>query len=148
MAVALSPAAAIAACEAVAALIDAGSGPGYLVVYDGTIPQTGGKPDVTVAITTQNELARVPLKDPAFLVPAVSSGGNGTATINIDDPDAVLGLAFGVPTFARFEDSDNNEILQVGVSLASGDINCVPLSIDLGQSVDVGTVTYSHPQVL
>lgn len=97
---------------AVLAAIDAGSGPGLIKIYSGTVPANVG-----ASLGAATLLATLTLSDPAG---TVSSGALTFSTITQDSSAD----ASGTPTFARVTDSDGNAALQCSAGVGSGDLNC------------------------
>lgn len=134
MALTISTAARNAAAEAVAGLVDAGTGAGVLLIYDGTRP---AGPDT--AITNQTLLAEIELNDPAF-----GSASNGTATLNVEGL-TTTGLAAGTATWFRFTDSDGNGVIDGSVTATGGGgdltLNTTTISIGLTVEITSGQIT-------
>lgn len=94
--------------DAIAALINAGSGPGLLRIYDGAQPA-----DADDDITVQVLLAELEFADPVAAAPASA----GVLTFDtIPDANAV---ATGTATWARVLDSDENKIFDANVGIAA-----------------------------
>lgn len=131
----LSNAVRSAMADAFKAKIDAGSGPGKLLVY--SEPRPAG-PDT--AVTTQTKLLEFTLADPSF-----SSASDGVITLDADPDLEATGLANGTATWARIVDGDGNAIAdcKVTVTGGGGDLILSTTSITIGLEVSItsGTVT-------
>lgn len=139
----IANASAIAACDAVVDLVDAGTGAGKVIVYDGTIPT-----DADTAVTTQNVLAEITLNDPAF-GNAADNTGSARASANglpVEDSSA---NATGTATWFRLVDSDDNVILQGDVSTTAagtGDMQMNSTSIQSGAAVSITSFNVDMPE--
>ena len=109
-------------CNYVVDLIDAGAGAGTLQF------QTSG--DVEVATLT--------FSDPAF---GASSSGTATASAITSDTSATGG------TVAKFKvyDSTATLVFSGAVSTSGSDINLSSLSVGVGDTVSISSLTYSAP---
>lgn len=109
-------------CNYVVDLIDAGAGAGTLQF------QTSG--DVEVATLT--------FSDPAF---GASSSGTATASAITPDTSATGG------TVAKFKvyDSNATHVFSGAVSTSGSDINLSSLSVGVGDTVSISSLTYSAP---
>lgn len=132
-------AAALAACDGIVDLIDAGSGAGKLRIYSGTQPTN---PDV--AITDQTLLAELTFGDPAFGAAADGTPG-GVATANSITADSSAN-ASGTATWFRAVDSDDNAIFDGTVGTSGANLNLDSVSITAGQSVSVSSLTFTMPE--
>lgn len=126
----LSDAAAIAAANAVVALLDAGSGPGKLQIL------TAG--DVL--------LAECELSDPAADGSAVMVGSDAVVTLDsiTGDPSAA---ASGTAAKARLVDSDDTVVAEgdAGTVGSGAMVELVTTTVVAGQPVTVSSATYTHP---
>lgn len=140
MAVRISTVAAIAACDVINALIDAGAGAGTLRIYGGARPA-----NVDTAIGAQPLLVEFQLADPAF-APAVDANNGGHATANTVDP--VQALATGTATFFRIFDGDGNAVFDGDVTDTSGngDLKLSSTSVIEGIDVTVVSLTTTMPK--
>jgi hypothetical protein len=111
----ISNAAAIAALNAIVDLLDAGSGPGKIRIYDGTRPT-----DVDTAVGSQVLLAELTLSDPAF-GNAVDDTPGALAVASAITADASAN-ASGTATWYRALDSDNNAVIDGNVGTTSADL--------------------------
>lgn len=137
----LSNAAAIAACNAIVDLIDAGSAAGKLRIYDGSKPTN---PDV--AVGAQVLLAELTLADPAFGNAAdANPGGRATAGTITDDSSA---NATGTATWFRVLDSDNLAIIDGDVTTTGGggDLQLNSTAIQSGAQVSISSYTVTMPE--
>lgn len=135
MAVHITSAIAIAVCNAINAYLDAGSGPGTLVIYDGTRPA-----NADTAVSGQVALVTFALHDPAF-APAAAVAGGGQATAN--DIDPVVAAATGTATWFRAYDSDGKSVFDGAVTdtTGTGDLKLSSTSIVTGIDVTVVSLT-------
>lgn len=140
MAVRISTAAAIAACNTLTSLIDAGSGVGTLVIYDGARPA-----NVDTAVTTQTALVTFEFSDPAF-ASAVDANNAGHATANLIA--AVQADETGTASWFRVYDSDDNPIYDGTVTdtNGNGDLKVSSTAIVQGIDVTVVSLTASMPK--
>lgn len=123
-----------ARATAIRDLIDAGSGPGTLKIYAGTVPATGA------AITTQTLLGTCTFSDPC-----------GTVTNGVLTFSAITGgtaVATGTATFARALDSTGTFVadLDAGVTGSGSAIELSTVGIVIGAvlSVTSGTITEAN----
>ena len=130
----LSTAARNAAAEAVVALLDAGTGPGYIEFRTGSLPAS---PQTAASGTL---LGTVTLDNPA--------GGTATAgQITIADPASVVGVGDGDAGWARLYDSDANPVIDCDVTATGGGgtITLDTVTISTGINIDIGALTYVQP---
>lgn len=140
MAVRISSAAAIAACDAIVDLVDGGAAGGELIIYSGTRPAT-----VDTTITDQTELVTFTLADPSFgNATDVTAGGVAT----LEDVAAVQASATGTATFFRMFDSDGNAILdgEVTDTEGSGDLKLSSTSVIQDIEVTIVSMTATMPK--
>ena len=90
------------------AAIDAGSGPGLINIYSGTMPAT-----VETAITTQTLLATLTFSDPCGTIT------DGVLTMDAITQD-VSADATGMAAWARITDSDGNVVMDINASATGG----------------------------
>lgn len=140
MAVRISTAAALAACNAITALIDAGDVAGTLVIYDGARPASAD-----TAITTQTALVTFEFGDPAF-ASAVDVNNSGHATANLIA--AVQADETGTAAWFRVYDSDDNPVYDGTVTdtNGNGDLKVSSTAIVQGIDVTVVSLTASMPK--
>lgn len=135
----ISNAAAKAACDAIVDLIDGGSGPGKLRIYDGTQPA-----DPDTAVSTQTLLAELTLSDPAFGAAAdANPGGRATAASITSDSSA---NATGTASWFRVVDSNDVAIIDGSVGTSGCDLNLNTTSIVAGAQVSVTSWTFTMPE--
>jgi len=103
-------------------LIDAGAGAGTLEF------QTSGNVEV----------ATLTFSDPAF---GAATGGTATASAITSDTSATGGA---VAKFA-VKDSNGNPVFYGAVSTSGSDINLSSLSVGVGDTVSISSLTYSAP---
>jgi hypothetical protein len=140
MALKLGVAAAIAAADAVADLVDVGTPASKLIVYDGTEPATPA-----TAVGSQVALVTFDLLDPCF-AGAVDTVGGGQAVANI--PPAVNAAASGTASWFRINDGNGLCILQGNVTdtAGNGDLKVSSTSIVSGIEVSIISLTYTQPK--
>lgn len=115
-----------AALDAVWDRLDAGTGPGVIKIYSGSVPANGNTdPAGTLLVTLVCE-------DPAF---AAASAGSK----DIDPPAAVNAVATGTAACFVAEDSDGNNVATGDVTATGGGgvIELVTTSIVSGQPVQL-----------
>jgi len=135
----ISNAAAIAACDAIVDLLDAGEAAGKLQIYDGAQP---ANPDV--AVTTQTKLAELTLNDPAFGAAAdAEPGAIATAEAITDDSAAD---ASGTPAWFRAVDSDGLAVIDGSAGTADTDLILDAATTTEGQTVKVNSWTATMPE--
>ncbi len=119
--------------DEIAALIDAGTTGGFIRIYDGTRPATGG--------TVTTLLAQLQFSTTAF--PAASAGVL-TASAITDDSSAD---AAGTATWFRVVDDVATFVYDgdVGTSGSDLNLNTVTFSIGLNVSITSLTITESNP---
>lgn len=111
--------------DTITALIDAGASGGFIRIYDGVRPATGG--------TVTTLLAEIIMGDPSF--PA-AVGGTMSANAITSDPAA---NATGIASWFRITDSDGAFVMDGDVTSGSptGDMDINSTSITFGIRVDV-----------
>jgi len=133
----ISNAVAIAQCNLLVDLLDAGAGAGKLRVYDGAQP---AGPDT--AVTTQNLLVEWVLGDPAF-GDAVDANPGGRATANAIA--TVAAAITGTAAWCRALDSNNVAIIDGSVTATGGGgdltLNSISIVEAVNQSITSWTVT-------
>lgn len=92
----------------ISAAIDAGSGPGLIKIYSGTMPAT-----VTTALTSQVLLATLTFADPCGTIT------DGVLTMDAITQDASAD-ATGIAAWARITDSNGNIVMDINVSTTGG----------------------------
>jgi hypothetical protein len=129
----ISTAAQNAHANGVVDLLDAGSGPGELEIYDGTIPGPNAGPAGTLLVT-------ITLDDPAF-----GNASSGVATAA--DLDPTNWIADGTADYWRAVDSDGNVVMQgdCSVTAGSGSLKLSSITAVTGSPVDVTAFTYTAP---
>lgn len=136
---AISNAAAIAMCNALVDLLDAGSGPGKIRIYDGAQPSG---PDT--AVSGQTLLAELTLSDPAF-GSAVDASPGATATAGAIADDTAAD-ATGTATWFRALDSDNNAVIDGSVGTSNADMILNTTSIVQNAIVQITAWTVTMPE--
>jgi hypothetical protein len=121
--------------------VDAGTGPGHLLIYDGLRPATGA------AVTTQTLLANFTLADPCMVAP---SGGQGFWDLNPDiitTTESFTGTKQA--TWCRLVDSNGNVVGDGAVNVIGHAADLVMTSIDLAGGIDIklttGVLTDGNP---
>jgi hypothetical protein len=126
------------AADAVVDRLDAGSGPGTLVIFGSACPADADTADsgTTLAVLT--------FSDPAF---GAATGGTATANAITADSSA---NATGTAMCFRAKDSDGNVIFQGAITTTGGggDIILNSTSITSGQSVSITVLTYTQPTLV
>lgn len=140
MALKISGAAAVAACDAVTTLADAAATAGKLFIFNGIEPANIGD-----SITTQISLVEFELGDPVFGAATDETDG-GTAIANAVAP--VSAIATGTATWFRLMDGNDMAILQGSVSapLGGGDLTISSAEIITGIEVSVVSLSYVQPK--
>ncbi len=129
---------ALAACNAVVDLVDAGSGAGTIRILTGSAPADAD------ASQTGTLLATLTFSDPAFGAAADDTPG-AIATANSITADSSAD-ATGTATYFRALDSDANVIFQGTVGTSGEDLNLNSVAITAGAEVSITSLTYSHPE--
>lgn len=112
--------------DEITALIDAGTTGGYLRIYDGTRPATGG--------TVTTLLAELQFSTTSF--PAASSGSMTANAITQDSSANATGTA----TWFRIVDDTGTFVMDGDVAGSGADLNLSPgVSITTGQVVSVSS---------
>lgn len=125
-----------AAAAAVVALLDAGTGPGYVEIRSGSQPAT----PATAASGTL--LGTLTLDDPAFGAP---SAGTVTAAAITDDTDADATDTAG---WFRAYDSDSNVVIDGDITtdaVGTGDMTMDDTAIVAGGTISVSAWTITMP---
>lgn len=129
----LSTAAANAACDAVVDLIDAGTPPGLLKVYGGSVPA-----NANAALGGATLLATLTFSNPAF---GAAAAGVATASAITSDTSAD---ATATATFARITNAAGTVIIQMEVGTSGSDLNLSSTAITAGGTVAVSSLTYTQ----
>lgn len=134
----ISNASAIAACNAVVDLLDAGAGAATIQIRTGAQP---ADPDTAASGTL---LATLTCSDPAFGNAAdAAPGAIATANAITDDTSAD---ATGTAGYFRALDSDSNAIIDGEVGTSGADMNLNTVSITSGATVSVTSWTVTMPE--
>lgn len=134
----VSNAGAIAACNGVVDLHDAGAGAGYVEI------RTGSPPADVDAAATGTLLGTCPLSDPAFGA-AVDDNPGAIATANAITDDSSAD-ATGTAGYFRSFDSDANEVTQGTCGTTDADMIMNDTSIVAAQSIAVSSWTFKHKE--
>lgn len=129
----ISTAARNAAADAVADLVDAGTPPGKLKIYSGTMPTT-----VNDALAGNTLLAELTMSATAF---GAASSGVATAAVITSDSSAD---ASGTASFFRVTNAAGTAIMQGSVGTSGADLNLSSTSITAGGTVAVTSFTYTQ----
>lgn len=131
----LSAAAASAAAKAVTDLLDAGSGPGRLIIYDATagVPETVAEPAKGLM------LAALPLSKPAFGA-GPEPGERESAAIR-----SAAAAETGTAAYFRLADSNGVAVIQGSVGTADADLCLKSIQLQAGADVAVAGITYTQP---
>jgi len=138
MALRISNALAILACNAFVDALDSGASAASLEVFSGAQP---ANPQIDV--TTQTLLVRFDLPEPAF-GEAVSVSGGARAEAAPVDP--VLALASGTATWFRAYDGDGNATLDGSVSESDGDGELLVASANIVAGTEVSIISFTFTQ--
>jgi hypothetical protein len=119
--------------DEITTLIDAGASNGFLRIYDGTRPATGG------AVTTL--LAELDFADPSF---AAAAAGVLTANAIVDEASAA---ATGTATWFRAVDDAGAAVIDGDVGASGSDLNLNTTSIVITNTVAVSSfvITAGNP---
>ena len=122
--------------DQITARIDAGAGPGTIKIYDGAQPA-----DADDAITTQTLLATLTFSDPS--APAAVAG---VLTFNAITEDSSADDS-GTASWARAEDSDGNNAIDVDVTASGGGGTIEMNTVDIvaGGPVRISSFTITVP---
>lgn len=134
----ISNVAAKAAMDAVTALINAGTPPGLLRIYDGTAPA-----DADTALSGNNVLASFALATDAFGDAADANPGAVSTAASISDVNA---SATGTATFFRLLNAAGVCIAQGNVGVSSATCIVTSTSFVNGQPCHVVSLTLTHPE--
>lgn len=142
MASSITNAAAIAAVDAVAALVDAGSADanGDLKIYSGTIPADADAALGGAVLLTTNEMS-----NPAYAGGIdANPGGRAVANAISDSTIAVAGTA----SFFRVTDRDNGAVYQGTITVLSGggDIELNSVNLQLGATLSITSLSITQPE--
>lgn len=137
MALQLSNAAAIVACDALADLPNSGAGQASLIIYEGTIPT-----DVDTAIGAQTPLVTFPLPNPLFS-PAVDASPGAIATGDVGNIATEQASATGTASFFRILNADDVAVFQGTVTAVSGGGDLEISSTSIISGIDVTVVSLS-----
>jgi hypothetical protein len=118
------------------ALIDAGTPPGFLNIYDST--GTGQPAGPATAVSTQVRLAHLTFSSTSFAAP--SAGATAANTIT-SDTSAVAGTA----TWFRITNAAATAILDGTVGLSGCDINFNTVTFSTGATIACTSLTFTHP---
>jgi hypothetical protein len=129
----ITTAAANAACDAVVDLIDAGTPPGLLKIYAGTVPA-----NANAALGGATLLGTLTFSNPAF---GAASSGVATASAITSDTSAD---ATGTATFFRITNAAGTVIIQGNVDTSGADLNLSSTSITSGGTIAVSSLTYTQ----
>lgn len=131
----MSNAAAIAACNAIVDLLDAGSGPGTVKIY------TGSGPTNVDDAATGTLLGTLTCSDPAF-GNAVDGTGKATATASAVTSDSSAD-ASGTAGYFRALDSTGTAVIQGSCGTSSADMILDTVSILAGGTISITSWTIS-----
>jgi hypothetical protein len=134
----ISNAAAIAACNAITALLNTG-GAGKVRIYDGTQAT-----DPDTAVGAQVKLAELTLSATAFPT-AVDNTGKATATANAITADSSAD-ATGTASWFRAINGAGTAVIDGSVGTSGADMNLNNVSITLGANVSISSWTFTIPE--
>ena len=138
MTLSISNASAIAGLDAILALIDGGTGPGFIRIYDGTVPD-----DADAATGSPTQIAHIVCSDPAY---AGATDGGGVATAAIDVTPALTdgtGDATATGAWFRIYDSDTGSVIQGAVHTSTGELNFATVSFVAGAEITITALPIS-----
>ena len=127
-----------AAADQVTAKLEAGAGPAYVEIRDGTQP---AGPDTAATGTL---LASIELQSPCFGAAADANPG-GRITMN-GTPSDLSANASGTPTWFRAYDSNNVAVIDGSAGTASTDMILDSATITAAQAVTITTWTVTMPE--
>lgn len=142
MALQLSNAAAIAACDALAGLPDVGAGDAALQIYAGALPT-----DTDTAIGAQTLLVEFALPNPLFAA-AIDASPGAIAVGDVGNIPTEQATATGTATFFRILNADGDAVFQGTVTAVSGggDLEISSTSIITGIDVTVVSLSLVMPE--
>jgi hypothetical protein len=129
----ITTAAANAACDAVVDLIDAGTPPGLLKIYAGTVPT-----NANAALGGATLLGTLTFSNPAF---GAAAAGVATASAITSDTSAD---ATATATFFRITNAAGTVIIQGEVGTSGCDLNLSSTAITTGGTIAVSSLTYTQ----
>ncbi|MEU6754771.1 hypothetical protein ABZ914_51830, partial [Spirillospora sp. NPDC046719] len=131
----ISTAARSAAADAIAGLLDAGSGAGTIKVYSGSQPATANDAE-SGTLLVEFELA-----DPAF-----GAASSGVASL-AGTPLSAVGAAAGTAGWFRAEDSTGANVLDGSVTATGGggDLELSTTTVSIGLTVELTSGTVAMP---
>jgi hypothetical protein len=144
----ISNAAAIAACNAIVDLIDAGTPPGKLQIWDdGDGAGQPAGPDTAVADddTPYNLLAELTLNDSAAFGDAADANPGATATAAAITGDASANKT-GTAAWFRVTNAAGTAIIDGSVGLSGCDLNLNSVDIQAGVEVNITSWTVTMPE--
>ena len=124
-----------AALNAIVDRIDAGSGNGTIKLYTGTQPATG-----STSTAGNTLLGTLTFSKPAF----GDANASGVATANAITADSSAD-ATGTATWARIQDSDGNNVMDVDVGEAGTTVILPSVNISAGATLSISSATLTHP---
>jgi len=124
--------------DAATNLVDAGSDPGILTIYDGTVPTS-----VNDGLSDQTALASLTMSDPAF----AATDSTGVAEANAITADSSAD-ATGTASFFRIADGDGVVRFQGDVTATDegGDLELSTTAIQAGVEVSISSLTLTVPE--
>jgi hypothetical protein len=134
----ISNAAALAACNAIVDLLDAGTPPGKIKIYSGTVPA-----DVDTAITDQTLLATLNLSNTAF---GAAADDTGSAKATAASVTSAAAGASGTASFFRATNAAGTAVIQGTVGTTAADLILDSVVISSGATVAVSAWTFSVPE--
>lgn len=135
----ISNVAAKAACDAITALINAGSPPGLLKIYAGSVPA-----DNDASIGAATLLATLTFSATAFGAAAdLNPGARATAAAITSDSAAD---ATGTAAFFRITNAAGTSVMQGLVSTSGADLNFNTVAFVINAQIDVSSLTLTVPE--
>lgn len=135
MAIKISQAAAIAACDAVVDRIDVGASTSNLIIYGGTRPA-----DAATA-TAETPLVTFALPDPCFGNSVYNAANGARATAEAITPVNVANS--GTATWFRVVNGDGNAVMDGSCSLSAGTGDCKLSDVDLVAGIQVQVFSWT-----
>jgi hypothetical protein len=132
--------AAIAACNAIVDLLDAGSPPGFIKIYDNTdaVPA-----DADAGLGSNVLLVTLTLNSTAF---GAAADGTGKATATANAVTNGTAVADGTAAFFRATNAAGTAVIQGTCGTSSADLVLNSVAITTGATVSVTAWTFSVPE--
>jgi hypothetical protein len=135
----MTNAAAIAACDAVVDLVDAG-GAGSLIIYAGSVPA-----DADAALGGATVLATFTLPNPAF---GGAADTTGEATANANAISDATATGSGTASFYRIRNNAGTAIWQGTVGTSASDLVISNTTIAVSDTVSITDLEFRVPEAI